>query len=128
MSAQGRKKPTRHERIRELVHEEWLGCEQPTVPTRNITSAADLIRGILEKQFFAESLDEEELRAAWKEIAGDFIGSHTKPESVKQGLLILRVTQPSMRFHLEQMKAELLSKVQERFGSDKIKSIRFNLG
>ena len=33
-----------------------------------------------------------------------------------------------MRFHLEQMKPELLRKIKERFGKDRIKSVKFQLG
>jgi hypothetical protein len=47
---------------------------------------------------------------------------------VKEGHLVLQVTQPAMRFHLEQMKPELLKNIKARFGAGKIKSIKFNLG
>jgi predicted nucleic acid-binding Zn ribbon protein len=107
---------------------EWLGCEKPLELNENVSAAADWIDSILKKQFFAESLNEEEVKAAWKEVAGEFIGSHTEPVSVKDGHLVLRVTQPAMRFHLEQMKPELLRKIKEHFGKDKIKSIKFSLG
>lgn len=107
---------------------EWLGCEKPLNYGANVSCAGDWVDEILKKQFFAENLNEEEVKAAWKEIAGDFIGSHTEPVSVKDGNLVLRVTQPAMRFHLEQMKPELLKKIKTRFGKDRIRSIRFNLG
>lgn len=107
---------------------EWLGCEKPLNMGKNISSAGDWVDDILRKQFFAENLNEEEVKAVWKEVAGDFIGSHTEPVSVKEGNLVLRVTQPAMRFHLEQMKPELLKKIKARFGKDRIRSIRFNLG
>ena len=107
---------------------EWLGCDKPDDLSANVSLAGRWVDEILRKQFFAESLDEDEVKAAWKELAGDFIGSHTEPVSVKEGNLVLRVTQPAMRFHLEQMKPELLRKITERFGADKIKSVRFTLG
>jgi predicted nucleic acid-binding Zn ribbon protein len=107
---------------------EWLGCEKPLNTNRNVSSAAAWVDAILKSQFFADSLDEEEVKKAWKEIAGDFIGANTEPVSAKEGNLILRVTQPAMRFHLEQMKPDLLRRIRERFGEDKIKSVRFTLG
>lgn len=108
--------------------QEWLGCEKPTNLRANITEAGALIDGILKEQFFADSLNEEEVKAVWKQVAGDFIGAHTEPVSVKDGHLVLRVTQPAMRFHLEQMKPELLKNVQNHLGKRKIRSIRFSLG
>jgi len=128
MAAPRKQKPTRREIIHEELVGEWLGCEKPLNPNKNVSAAGDWVDEILKRQFFAGSLDEEEVKAAWKGIAGDFIGANTEPVSVKEGHLVLRVTQPAMRFHLEQMKAELLGKIRERFGKDKIKSVRFTLG
>ena len=128
MAASRRKKPTRREGIHEDLMREWLGCEKPDDLGENVSSAADWVDGILKSQFFSDGLNEEEVKAAWKEIAGDFIGANTEPVSVKEGHLVLRVTQPAMRFHLEQLKPQLLKTIQERFGKGKVKSIRFNLG
>jgi predicted nucleic acid-binding Zn ribbon protein len=121
-------KPTRRESIHEELTSEWLGCEKPLNPNKNVSAAGDWVDEILRKQFFADSLDEEEVKKAWKEIAGDFIGANTEPVSAKEGNLVLRVTQPAMRFHLEQMKPELLRRIRDRFGEGKIKSVRFALG
>lgn len=107
---------------------EWLGCEKPQELGENVSDAGSWVDGILKSLFFAESLDEDEIKAAWKEIAGDFIGANTSPVSVKEGNLVLRVTQPAVRFHLEQLKPELLKKIQDRFGKNKVRTIRFNLG
>jgi hypothetical protein len=128
MAAPRNRKPTRRESIHEELTSEWLGCEKPLNTGKNVSAAAEWIDGILRKQFFADSLDEEELKAAWKEIAGDFIGANTEPISAKDGHIVLRVTQPAMRFHLEQLKPQLLKTIQGRFGKQKIRSIRFNLG
>lgn len=128
MAAPRKTKPNRREVIHEELVSDWLGCEKPLNFNKNVSTAGDLVDEILRKQFLADSLDEEEVKAAWKEIAGEFIGANTEPVSAKEGSLILRVTQPAMRFHLEQMKPELLQRIRERFGEDKIKSVRFSLG
>lgn len=128
MAAPRKTKPNRREVIHEELVSNWLGCEKPLNFNKNVSTAGDWVDEILRKQFFADSLDEEEVKAAWKEIAGEFIGANTEPVSAKEGNLILRVTQPAMRFHLEQMKPELLQRIRERFGEDKIKSVRFSLG
>ncbi len=128
MAAPRKKNPTRKEGIHDELMREWLGCDKPTSLSKNISEAADWVDGILKKQFFADNLDEDALKSAWKEIAGDFIGAHTEPVSAKEGHIVLRVTQPAMKFHLEQMKPELLKNIKVRFGAGKIKSIKFNLG
>lgn len=128
MPAPRKKQPKDRKSIHEELLSEWLGCDKPMNLGRNISEASNWVDGILKKQFFAESLNEDEVKRVWKEVAGEFIGAHTEPVSVKEGHLVLRVTQPAMRFHLEQMKPDLLRKIKERFGADKIKSVKFNLG
>lgn len=107
---------------------EWLGCDKPLDLRKNISTAGDWVDRILSRQFFSESLNEEEVKSAWKEIAGDFIAANTDPVSVTEGALVLRVTQPAMRFHLEQLNPALLKKIKARFGAGRIKTIRFTLG
>jgi predicted nucleic acid-binding Zn ribbon protein len=128
MAAPRKRKPTRQQGIHDELISEWLGCDKPTNLAKNVSTASDWVDEILRKQFFADNLDEEAVKSAWKEVAGDFIGAHTVPVSVKEGHLVLQVTQPAMRFHLEQIKPELLKNIKARFGAGKIKSIKFNLG
>ena len=73
-------------------------------------------------------MDESQLRSAWKELAGDFIAAHSEPVSIRDGHLVLRVAQPAMRFHLEQMKPMLLKRIREALGADRVRSIRFQTG
>jgi predicted nucleic acid-binding Zn ribbon protein len=128
MAAPRKRKPTRQQGIHDELISEWLGCDKPTNLAKNVSTAGDWVDDILRKQFFTDGLNEEEVKSAWKEIAGDFIGANTEPVSVKEGHLVLRVTQPAMRFHLEQLKPQLLKTIQARFGKSKVKSIRFNIG
>lgn len=128
MAAPRKRKPTRQEVIHDELISEWLGCNKPTNLSKNISEAGSWVDSILRKQFFSDSIDEDAVKAAWKEVAGDFIGNNAEPVSVKDGHLVLRVTQPAVRFHLEQMKPDLLKNIKSRFGEGKIKSIRFNLG
>jgi predicted nucleic acid-binding Zn ribbon protein len=56
------------------------------------------------------------------------IAQHTSPVSLRKGELVLRVSQPAMRFHLEQMKPMLLERLRMQLGKDRLKAIRFTLG
>jgi len=121
-----RKPPT--ESIREQIMREWRGCDEVADPERGVHKPRDFTAAILKAAGMAEGLHEDEVRDAWRELAGEFISQHTEPVSVKDGILLLRVTQPSMRFHLEQMKAMLLKRIQERFDKGLIKAIHFKHG
>ncbi len=123
-----RRKPPRPGRIREEILQEWRGAEEPADLNAGIHLAEKFVTAILRAAGAEDGLHEDQVRATWKELAGDFIASHTEPVSVKSGNLVLRVTQPALRFQLEQMKPMLLKRIRTQLGEDKVKSIKFTLG
>jgi predicted nucleic acid-binding Zn ribbon protein len=123
-----RKKPPRPGKIREEILREWRGGEEPDDLNAGIHLAQDFVTAILRAAGAEDGLHEDQVRATWKELAGDFIARHTEPISVKGGNLILRVTQPTLRFQLEQMKPMLQKRIRDQLGEDRIKSIKFQLG
>jgi hypothetical protein len=122
------KRKPRRETIREEILREWRGADEASDLNAGIHRAGDFIQSILRAAGAEDGLHEDEVRATWKELAGDFIAGHTRPVSVKGGHLLLQVTQPAMRFHLEQMKPMLLERIRARLGAEKIRSIRFTHG
>lgn len=123
-----KRKPPRPGWIREEILQEWRGAEEPADLNAGIHLAEKFITAILRAAGAEDGLHEDQVRATWKELAGDFIASHTEPISVKAGNLVLRVTQPALRFQLEQMKPMLLKRIRIQLGEDKVKSIKFTLG
>lgn len=118
----------RRERFREKVLREWRGSDEPIDLNDGMHLPAESLAAILRRFGIQDGLDEEQVKKAWRELAGDFIASHSAPDSVKGGQLVLRVTQPAMRFHLEQMKPMLLDRLKDLLGHDKIRTIRFMHG
>jgi predicted nucleic acid-binding Zn ribbon protein len=114
--------------IREEILREWRGCDEATDLDAGVSIAEKWIRNVLKSVGVGDGLDEELVRSTWKELAGDFIASHTEPVSVRKGHLVLRVTQPAMRFHLEQMKPMLLTRLRAQLGEQRIISVKFTLG
>lgn len=106
---------------------EWRGCDEPANLTEGVHDAADFLEEILQSAGADTGIREERLREMWKEIAGDFISMHTELVSIRHAELLLRVSQPALRFQLERMKPELLSRIRENLG-ESIKSIRFTHG
>ncbi len=122
------KKPPRPGRIREEILREWRGADEPNDLNASIHLAENFITAILRAAGAEDGLHEDQVRATWKDLAGDFIARHTEPLSVKGGNLILRVTQPALRFQLEQMKPMLLKRIRDQLGEGRIKTIKFQLG
>lgn len=122
------KKPPLARRIREEILREWRGIEEPADLNAGIHLAEKFVTTILRAAGAEDGLHEDQVRETWKDLAGEFIARHTEPLSVKGGVLILRVTQPALRFQLEQMKPMLLTRIRNQLGEDRIKSIKFQLG
>jgi predicted nucleic acid-binding Zn ribbon protein len=118
----------RPSRIREEILREWRGAEEPADLNAGIHKAEAFITSILRAAGAEDGLHEDEVRAAWKDLAGEFIARHTEPISVKSGHLVLRVTQPALRFQLEQMKPMLLTRIRSQLGENRIHSVKFTLG
>ena len=76
----------------------------------------------------ADGVEEGRIREGWKAVAGDFVAAQTEVISLKRGVLILRVLQPAMRFHLEQSRGELLRKVQKELGKEAVREVRLITG
>jgi len=114
--------------FREEILREWRGGDEAPDLNARVQRAQHFIAAILRGVGLQDGLHEDQVRSAWKELAGDFIARHSEPASVKNGHLVLRVTQPSMRFHLEQMKPLLLARLRSHLGEAHIHSVSFTLG
>ena len=110
------------------VLREWRGYDEALDLNEGVHSPQEFIHSILEQAGAAEGVQEDQLRSVWKQLAGDFIAAYTDPVSIKHRELVLRVSQPALRFQLERMKPELLARIHNHFGNDTIRSIRFTHG
>ena len=115
-------------KIREQILREWRGGDEPDDLNAGIHRADKFVSAILRSAGAEDGLTEDQVRATWKELAGEFIARHSEPVSVKNGDLVLRVIQPAMRFHLEQMKPLLLERIKTQLGPDKVRSVKFAHG
>lgn len=113
--------------MRRAILREWHG-EEPAGLDDRVHGAGSLVRSILESAGAAEGIEEERLRELWKRIAGDLVARHATPDSLRGGCLTLKVLQPAMRMHLEQMKGLLLARLQRELGRETVRSIRLSLG
>jgi predicted nucleic acid-binding Zn ribbon protein len=116
----------RVEYIRKRVLQDWRGLpDAPDRPERCIT-AADALKKLLPKLGLTERLNEQEVQSAWREIVGDFLAEHSLPVSMKGGVVIVQVLQPTVRYELDRTwKPEILRKLKSRFGAKTIREVRF---
>jgi predicted nucleic acid-binding Zn ribbon protein len=116
----------RVEDIRRRVLEEWRGLPDRPEAAERCVAAADALKKLLPKLGLTERLNEQEVLSAWREVVGDFLAEHSVPVSVKDGLLVIQVLQPTVRYELDRSwKPEILRKLRARFGARTIREIRF---
>ncbi|MGJ8724224.1 MAG: DUF721 domain-containing protein [Roseibacillus sp.] len=110
------------------VVRDWQGGDVPMPTEKNCSKAADWVSAILGGLKIADGVEEGRIREGWKAVAGDFVAAQTEVISLKRGVLVLRVLQPAMRFHLEQSRGELLRKVQKELGKEAVREVRLITG
>jgi len=113
----------KREWLRALTLKQWRLAEPVKDPVRNISHASESLDKILEELGATGGLEEKQLQEAWLKVAGDFIAKNAKPESLKKGVLVLRVVQPTLKFQLEQMKGKLLQNFRRELGEGVVKVI-----
>ena len=115
--------------LRARIIAEWRGLPDPKLRYDRCQSAAALVPGVMKQLGLADRLRESEIIDAWSKIVGDFIAAHSAPTTLRDGLLIVRVLQPTLHYELETIsKADILRKLKQRFGAKTIRDIRFRVG
>ena len=83
-------------RARAKILTEWRGGIDPPKPNRNIHKPDEFLADLLKVIGLSEGIAEEQLKEVWSRVAGEFVARHTVPDSIRDGILILRVLQPTM--------------------------------
>ena len=114
--------------LRERLLQEWR-----LLPEKKAGRDAQPVGLLLEKQLDAlglkDRLIEDQLVEAWAEAVGRPNADFSKPVQLRRGQLVVAVAQPALLYELERFhKAEILRRLQERFGSGTIREIRFRVG
>jgi predicted nucleic acid-binding Zn ribbon protein len=119
----------RADRLRALALAEWRGYHEPPVPRDRTHGLGEAVTKVMQGLGLKERLKEEEVVRAWQAVVGEFVARHSSPLRLKDGVLIVQVLQPTLRFDLERVwKAEILARLKERFGARTVREIRFRIG
>ena len=117
--------------VREMradVVRQWVGAGRPLDLEKNVTKASAHLEEVLEVLGVSGGLEEERVKEAWASLAGELIAKQTEPVSLRKGCLTLKVLQPAMRYHLEQLKPGLLRRLQSELGEGNVTSLRLTIG
>jgi predicted nucleic acid-binding Zn ribbon protein len=118
------------EQLRARVLTEWRGLpifdrgQQDTAKP-----VAALLKSLLGELGLSDRLRQEEITKAWTEIVGEFLGHHSAPNRLQQGVLSVRVLQPTLRYEFDRVwKKDILAKLQARFGQKTVREVKFQIG
>lgn len=113
---------------RERLLREWRILPEPK-PGREAQRVSVLLEKQLDELGLKERLIEDQLSEAWLEAVGRPNADSSKPVQLKRGQLIVAVAQPALLYELERFhKAEILRRLQARFGKGTIQELRFRVG
>lgn len=113
---------------RKRVLQEWR-----LLPEADSGKEAQAVGRLIERQLdelgLKERMVEDQLAEAWVEAVGRPNADYSKPVQLKRGQLIVAVAQPALLYELERFhKAEILRRLQARFGRGTIQDLRFRVG
>ena len=115
--------------LRATVIQEWRGLPEKKQRPDKWETPGLLLPKLMQKLGLKERLRESEVIDAWSSIVGEFIAAHSAPVALREGVLYVRVLQPSLHYELDRVaKAEILRKLKQRFGGKTIRDLRFRLG
>ena len=85
----------------------------------------DLITVFLDKNRKKGLYSEQAILKVWNEEMGDFILSHTKSITIKNGVLGVKLTHAALRFELIAQKSQIIKKLNDAVGVDVLRDIIF---
>ncbi|MHB8772125.1 MAG: DciA family protein [Syntrophales bacterium] len=88
----------------------------------------DVLRKILKKRNIPHTSTDRRLLAIWRRAVGPQIAAQTHPDSLKRGVLFVRVSAPVWMHQLTFMREEILARIRELAAPEEVRNLRFTIG
>ena len=85
----------------------------------------DLINSFLDKNRKKELFSEQAILKVWNEEMGDFIVSHTKSLTIKNGVLGVKIMHAALKFELIGQRSQIIKKLNDAVGMEVLKDVIF---
>ncbi len=102
---------------------DWCGARKEPSVTEGMTHVETFLGDLVEEIGLRDGVTLETLQSAWAELVGQNIANNSEPVEIYQGTLRIRVSQPVLKFELQQRQAQILKLVQQRLPKAKVKRI-----
>ncbi len=114
--------------LKDRVLAEWRGYWEPQDLSKFENTLSTVVGKTMKGLGLNDRFNEEMVFDAWNEMVDGFIAGQARPVSLERRVLVIQVLHSTVHYELERMKGTILRRMQERFGADKIREIRFRLG
>ncbi|MEQ1851675.1 MAG: DUF721 domain-containing protein [Chthoniobacteraceae bacterium] len=115
-------------KLRARVIAEWRGLPERPFPKDTSKPIGNVLEKVMADLGLGQRIREEEVRGAWREMVGEFIAQHSCPQRLVDGVLHVRVLQPSMLYELDRtLRPDIVAKLKKRFGRT-VRDVRFRVG
>lgn len=115
--------------LRARVIAEWRGLAETPFVRHNARPVSEAVWKFMSQIKLDDRLREEQVKLAWKEIAGEFLAKHSSPSALHDGVLIVRVLQPTLLYELDRnLKPQIVAKLRARFGTKTVRDVKFRIG
>ncbi len=125
----GYRGPSRREFRREQALADWLGPERVPAVFADLRPPAQSLSGLVEELMLKIPQQEifwlERLREAWPELLGEMNAQQSRPLSLRNGNLVIEVSNPTWRFVLERQKKIEIKAILQTFLQRELRSVRF---
>ncbi|MDR0994472.1 MAG: DUF721 domain-containing protein [Verrucomicrobiota bacterium] len=105
-----------------------LANDKPPLPSGAVRPIGDLVGGVLEGMRLDTHAQVEQIARAWPALVGPDLAHNTRPAHLEAARLSVYVNHPAWLYELRgAFAAEILSRVQDRFGKRLIQTIRWTI-
>lgn len=95
---------------------------------KGLLPVSEIVPKVIKSIGLKKKADEIQVLLDWNSIVGAEISKKTKPAGVKRGVLNVLVESSAWMNELQLMKPEIMAKIENRFGRNRIRDIKFSLG
>jgi len=88
----------------------------------------EILGKILKKRNIPHTATDRRLLGIWRRAVGPQIAAQTHPDTLKRGVLFVRVSAPVWMHQLQFMKDEILGRINELAGPGEVRNLRFCIG
>lgn len=99
---------------------------KPTRTSRDPTTFADAISGLVDERAWSEDMNVGALFGTWAEVVGEEVASHVKPVSCTDGELILRADSTAWAMQVRFLFGEFRTRIETQLGAGIVKTITVN--